>query len=96
MRVTFTLSNLTDDFYAQFLPGDPAERFAYLTRQATGDLRHNIKCKIATGQFRDAVELNSIRKGPMTVTCEGPLPRRGYKLFVFDVSRARPYLRGEG
>lgn len=88
MRITFTLSNLTDDFYERFLPVQPGERLDYLLHMAKGDLRHNVKCKIETGQFRDAVEFNAMKRGPMAVECEGPLPRRGYKLFIFDVCKA--------
>ncbi|HEU4376247.1 MAG TPA: hypothetical protein VFS02_22330 [Telluria sp.] len=88
MRITFTLSGLTDDFYSRFLPADPAARLDYLLRESKGDLRHAIKGKIGSGQFRDAVDFNALRRKPMQIVSEGPLPRRGYNLCTFECTPA--------
>ena len=90
MRITFTASNLTDAFYAPLETMSARERLEYLFRTATkgSGLDHCVKAKIGTGQFRDAVEYNALKRAPMRVTCDGPLPRRGYKLFAFEVERA--------
>jgi len=82
MRVTSTLHNLSDSFYAEFALLTPAEQFAKLNKLRI-DLPHCIKVKIEQGQFRDAVDLNSLTKRPHTVTCKIE-PRRGYKLATFN------------
>ena len=94
MRVTFILRNLSDAFY-DGIPGaitglnalSDADKFAKLSKEAKGDLRHCVSMKIATGQFRDAVELNQMLRGPCTFTYKLE-PRKGYKLATFDIERS--------
>ena len=87
MKTTFTLSNLTPEFYdglGESIRGllnmtDP-EKFEYLSKS-----RHtfsNVKMKIGAGQFSDQVDLNSLMKQPHNVTFTLE-PRRGYKLATF-------------
>lgn len=90
MKITFTLSNLTDRFYEDMAPLAPAERLAYLFKKAQkgSGLDHCVKAKIGTGQFRDAVEFNAMQRGPLAVDMSEPLPRRGYKLIQAEVQPA--------
>ena len=82
MKATATLHDLSDRFYAEFALLTPAEQFVKLNKLRI-DLPHCVKVKIETGQFRDAVDLNSLIKRPHTVTSKIE-PRRGYKLATFN------------
>ena len=84
MKITATLHNLTDGFYAEFTSLTPAEQFARLNK-LRHDLPHCIKIKIGSGQFRDAVDFNSMLKRPHTFTAKLE-PRKGYKLATFEVT----------
>ena len=84
MKITATLHNLTDGFYAEFAALSPADQFARLKKLRI-DLPHCIKLKIGSGQFRDAVDLNSMLKRPHTFTAKLE-PRKGYKLATFEVT----------
>jgi hypothetical protein len=93
MKTTFTLSNLTDEFYNGFgesitglLNMPDNDKFAYLSKsRATFS---NIKMKVGNGQFRDQVELNALLKQPHSVTFKLE-PRRGYKLATFTHSKVQ-------
>jgi hypothetical protein len=89
MKVTFTLKNLSDIWYEGIRTMSDAERFAYLCKQANGgDLSLYIKQKVASGQFRDKVELNQImRTNPGFVYKLEP--RRGYMLATFEVVKGK-------
>lgn len=87
MKTTFTLSNLTPEFYTGYgahllglLNMTDTEKFTYLDKSRT--TFSNIKMKIGSGQFRDQVDLNSLLKQPHSVTFKLE-PRRGYKLATF-------------
>ncbi len=82
MKATVTLHNLTDSFYTELSLLTPAGQFAKLNKLRL-DLPHCIKVKIGLGQFRDAVDLNSLIKRPHAVTSKIE-PRRGYKLATFN------------
>ena len=92
IKVTFTLRDLTDVFYEgtgdDRIKGlnnmDDAEKFAYLSKKSKeGTL--SIKMKIASGQFKDAVALNSLIRSPCNYKFKLE-PRVGYKLATFEVS----------
>ena len=85
MKITATLHDLSDNFYAKLASMAPREKYDYL-RRLKNDLPHCIKIKIGNGQFRDAVDLNSMMRGPCTYTYKLE-PRRGYKLATFEVSK---------
>ena len=87
MKITATLHNLTDSFYAEFAALPAADQFAKLNK-LRHDLPHCIKLKIGTGQFRDAVDLNSLLKQSHTFTAKLE-PRKGYKLATFEVSNGK-------
>ena len=84
MKITATLHNLTDGFYAEFAALSPADQFAKLNKLRI-DLPHCIKLKIGNDSFRDRVDLNSLMKRTHTVTSKIE-PRRGYKLATFEVT----------
>ena len=84
MKITATLHNLTGSFYAEFAAMPADEQFATLNK-LRHDLPHCIKLKIGSGQFRDAVDLNSMLKRPHTFTAKLE-PRKGYKLATFEVT----------
>ena len=87
MRVTFTIKNLTEKAYADLAAMSDNERFRQLAKWAFGDLRHCVSQKIASGQFRDRVELNAIMRNPLFTEYKLE-PRRGYKLATFEVEAA--------
>lgn len=94
LTVTFILRDLADEFFTG-RPGSlrgldnmtDAERFNELKRHAQGDMRHCVSMKIGAGQFRDAVELNRLLRGPCAFTFS-IAPRRGYRLATFTVRPA--------
>ncbi|MCD9228628.1 hypothetical protein ACPPTR_09020 [Ralstonia pseudosolanacearum] len=92
MQVTFILKGLTDAFYngsgdsvRGLLNMTDAEKFAYLCK----NYRDFTQCSMKTGSghFRDAVELNTLRRKPCRYTFKLE-PRKGYKLATFDVEAA--------
>lgn len=91
MKVTFILKNLTDAFFdgmGEQIKGlsnmDNKEKFQYLNKIRL-QMCDNVKMKIGTGQFRDAVDLNAIVRKE-TATYEYKIePRKGYKLVTFDI-----------
>jgi len=93
IKVTFTVSDVSEAFFSGFgesIKGidkmTDRERFDYLMKLSkTGAL--NVKSRVASGQFRDAVELNSMLKGECKFSYTRE-PRRGYQLLTFFVSRA--------
>ena len=93
MKVTVILKDFTEQFYAGtecgsivgFLNISDADKFEKLRKMA-GEQR--VTMKIGTGQFRDAVELNSMRRGPIDITFKLE-PRRGYKLATFEICAKR-------
>jgi len=89
MRVTVILKDFTEQFYTGFrdfkgfLTMTDEEKFATCKRL------HNEKratMKIASGQFRDAVELNQLTRLPHSIDFKLE-PRRGYKLAVFEFAK---------
>lgn len=87
MRVTFTIQNLTETTITELTAMAPADAFAKLSKWAFGDLRHCVKQKIGTGQFREKVELNNAMRAPRFDAFKIE-PRRGYKLATFEIERA--------
>lgn len=59
-----------------------ADKFTHLNKQL-----ERFPMKVGNGSFRDRVELNSMIKGPHTITFKLE-PRRGYKLATFAFSKA--------
>jgi hypothetical protein len=92
VKVTFILKSLSDVFYKgngdsiQGLDNMGAlDQFRYLSKAANGDLRHCVKQRIGNGSFRDQVDLSSMLRGPVDITCNRS-PRRGYVLATFEVA----------
>jgi hypothetical protein len=85
MKVTATLHNLTDNFYSELIGMEPREVHDYINR-LKNDLPHCIKMKVGNGQFRDAVELNAMRRDPCAISFKLE-PRRGYKLATFEFTK---------
>ena len=90
MKITFILKDFTDVFYnghgdsiVGLLNMDNAAKFETCRRLA-GEKR--VTMKIGTGQFRDAVELNAMRRLPCAIDFKIE-PRRGYKLATFELSK---------
>jgi hypothetical protein len=89
MRVTVIIKYVTDAFF-DGIPGSfkglnqmsAAEKFAHLSKNARD---FGMTMKIGTGQFRDAVDLNALLRGPHTITY-ALLPRRGYRIAEFIVT----------
>lgn len=93
MKVTFILRDLTEAFYEgnggaiigiNSMPD--ADKFAHLSKQANGDLRHCVSMKIGNGSFRDKADLNSLVRDGASYTCRLE-PRKGYRLATFNVER---------
>lgn len=91
MKVTFTLKDLTDEFYNGFGSSiiglnnmTDKEKFYVLSKHAKEKCL-KITMKIATGQFRDAVELNQILRDPAVSFSYKLEPRKGYKLVTFEI-----------
>jgi len=87
MRVTYIIKNVTDVFYhgsehgiTGLLNMPDMDKFNHLNK-----VRHDmgISQKIGNGQFRDAVELNSMLKKNPSVKFSLE-PRKGYKLATFE------------
>lgn len=87
MRVTFTIQNLTAEMLDSLAAMAPADAFAKLAKWASGDLRHCVKRKDGSGQFRDRVSLNQIMRSPRFDAFKIE-PRRGYKLATFEIVQA--------
>ena len=91
MKATVILKDFTEQFYTGTEGGsivgllnmDNAAKFE-LCRRLAGEKRATMK--IGTGQFRDAVELNAMRRSPCTITFKLE-PRKGYKLATFEFSK---------
>lgn len=87
MKVTFIIRDVTDQFFTGFgeqiiglLNMVDMDKFNHLNKN-----RSRFPMKIGSGQFRDAVDLNSLlKKNPyVEFSLE---PRRGYKLATFKFS----------
>ena len=93
MKITVILKDFTEQFYTGTEGGSivgllnisDADKFEKLCKMA-GEQR--VTMKIGTGQFREAVELNVMRRGPIDITFKLEL-RKGYKLATFEICRAR-------
>lgn len=92
MKVTFTIKDVTEAFFNGFgesIKGlnnmTDAEKFSYLT-QKVQERALKISMKIATGQFRDRVELNQILRKPDVSFAFKLEPRKGYKLASFEIN----------
>jgi hypothetical protein len=90
MKVTVILKDFTEIFYEGFgesIKGlnqmDNMEKFQYC-KKLHGDKRATMK--IATGQFRDAVEFNSMMRDPVKIEFKIE-PRKGYKLATFEITK---------
>lgn len=90
MKITAILKDFTEQFYAGTDSGSipsfdamaNADKWATIKRLAQ---EKRVTLKIGTGQFRDAVELNSMMKNPCNIEFKLE-PRRGYKLATFEVT----------
>lgn len=80
MTVTAIVKDLTDTYLEKLKAMEPVELFDKLHQLKQDNLK--ITFKIGTGQFRDAVELNQLRRLPHTYNVEWA-NRRGYKLVTF-------------
>ena len=91
MKITVILKDFTEQFYTGTDGGSivgllnmgDAAKFE-TCRLLAGDKRATMK--IGTGQFRDAVELNAMRRGPCVISFKLE-PRKGYKLATFEFSK---------
>ena len=91
MRVTCILKDFTEQFYTGTESGSivgllnmsDADKWEKLKAMA-GEKR--IKIKIESGQFRDAVALNQLLRGPVSIAFRLE-PRKGYKLATFDITK---------
>lgn len=98
MTVTFTLKNLSPQFFSGNGEGkagsiigldqmSPMEKFRHLG-SLLQTLDHCIKRRIGNNNsFRDTVELNQLLRNPVDVTCKIE-PRRGYQLATFEFTPA--------
>lgn len=92
MQVTFILKDFTDAFYNGTEGGSivgllnmaDADKFDKLKRMAA---ERRVSMKIASGQFRDAVELNQLLRSACRFMFKLE-PRKGYKLATFEVAKA--------
>lgn len=84
MRVTFIIQNLTAETIAAIEAMRPEDAFNKLAKWASGDLRHCVKRKDGSGQFRDRVAVNQIMRAPKFVVFKIEA-RRGYKLATFEI-----------
>ena len=84
MKVTYTVKNMSESWYADIAAMGDEERLRYLAKCAHGVFSHCIKQKIGSGQFRDKVELNQILRAPKRWSYS-LAPRRGYMLATFEV-----------
>jgi len=90
MKITFILKDFTEQFYT----GNGASIVGLLNMpdDAKFDkLKHmaaekRITMKIGSGQFRDAVELNSMMRSPCRFEFKLE-PRKGYKLATFSITK---------
>ena len=89
IKVTVIIRDVTDAFFEGvsdsiigLLNMTDADKFRYLNKQL-----ERFPMKIGSGSFRDRVELNSMIKGPHTITFKLE-PRKGYKLATFTFSKA--------
>ena len=91
MKVTYILKNLSEEFYtgSKYIEGlltlDNAKKYEKLNNIMM-DIPKNIQRKIESGAFRDAVELNSLVKGPHTIDFKLE-KRRGYNLATFTFTK---------
>ena len=91
MRCTFILKDFTDQFFhgtdsgsiVGLLNMPDEDKFRKLCRMAD---ERRVTRKIGSGQFRDAVDLNSILRGPCAFAFNLE-PRKGYKLASFEISK---------
>lgn len=92
MKITAILKDFTEQFYngtdsgsiIGLLNMSDADKFETCRRLA-GEKR--VTMKIGSGQFRDAVELNSMRRNPCNFTFKIE-PRKGYKLVTFEITNS--------
>lgn len=89
IKVTVIIRDVTDAFFEGvgdsiigLLNMTDADKFSYLNKRSG-----RFPMKIGNGSFRDKVDLNSMIKGPHTITFNLE-PRRGYKLATFTFSKA--------
>jgi hypothetical protein len=89
IKVTVIIKDVTDAFFegmgdsiAGLLNMTDSDKFTHLNKQQA-----RFPMKIGNGSFGDRVELNSMTKGPHTITFKLE-PRRGYKLATFTFSKA--------
>lgn len=90
MKITVILKDFTEQFFIGF--GEivgfnqmaDIEKFNYCKKLST-DKRATMK--IGSGQFRDAVEFNSLMRNPCNIEFKLE-PRRGYKLATFEITKA--------
>lgn len=89
IRVTVILKDLTEAFYEGF--GDSIVGFNNLSDadkfEKVRKDPQRFPMRIATGQFRDAVELNAMCREPHTIAYQLQ-PRKGYKVAEFIFSKA--------
>ena len=92
MKVTVILKDFTEQFYTGTECGSivglvnmPDDMKFETCRRLAGEKR--VTMKIDTGQFRDAMELNSMRRDPCTFTFKLE-NRKGYKLATFEIIKA--------
>lgn len=89
MRCTFILKGFSSEFYegSGSIVGlatlNDEQKWEKLVRLAN-DKR--IPMKAGSGQFRDLVELNSIIKGPHSISIQ-LAPRKGYNLAIAEVNK---------
>lgn len=87
MKVTAILKDKADCFYAELDARAPVDAFNYLNSNARGFYAMpGLSMKVGSGQFRDAVELNSMRRKESCCVTMKRESRRGYQLVTFEFS----------
>jgi hypothetical protein len=89
MKVTVILKDFSEVFFngngqgiVGFLNLSDSEKFEKLKRMHA---EKRVSMKIGSGQFRDAVELNSMMRKPCAYAFRLE-PRKGYKLAMFEIT----------
>ena len=86
MKVTATIKDKSEEFYADLDGMTAKAAFDYLSKNAYGTYAmHGLSLKIGNGQFRDRVDLNQVLRKPDCSYKYRREARRGYFLVTFDI-----------
>lgn len=84
MKITYTLTDLSDSFYNDIKQLSEIDVFNKLNGYAFGDFKMYVSQKIGNGSFRDKVELNQIMRNVKSISYKIE-PRKGYNLATFEI-----------